>query len=76
MTSHRAYRSSMRHAAAWAELRRCAGTQFERRVVDALLTVLDREGERAERTLALPGDSPSSVPVRSRVAPALKSRVA
>jgi diguanylate cyclase (GGDEF)-like protein/putative nucleotidyltransferase with HDIG domain len=52
MTSHRAYRSSMSHADARAELRRCAGTQFDRRVVEALLTLLDRESERAEQTLA------------------------
>jgi diguanylate cyclase (GGDEF)-like protein/putative nucleotidyltransferase with HDIG domain len=52
MTSHRAYRSSMSHADARAELRRCAGGQFDRRVVEALLTLLDRESERAERTLA------------------------
>jgi diguanylate cyclase (GGDEF)-like protein/putative nucleotidyltransferase with HDIG domain len=47
MTSDRAYRSSIGHAAARAELRRCAGTQFDARVVDALLQALDRNADRA-----------------------------
>jgi diguanylate cyclase (GGDEF)-like protein len=53
MTSDRSYRPSIGHSAARAELRRCAGTQFEPRVVDALLTVLDREAGRASAALAL-----------------------
>ena len=52
MTSDRAYRSSIGHASARAELKRCAGTQFDPRVVDALLAVLDRDAERATRALA------------------------
>jgi HD-GYP domain-containing protein (c-di-GMP phosphodiesterase class II) len=52
MTSDRAYRQSIGHAAACAELRRCAGTQFDQRVVDAFVAALTREGERAEATLA------------------------
>ena len=47
MTSDRAYRSSLDHAAARRELERCAGTQFDARVVDALIALLDRETERA-----------------------------
>ncbi|MEA2371177.1 MAG: hypothetical protein QOH12_1571 [Solirubrobacteraceae bacterium] len=47
MTSNRAYRESIGQPAARAELRRCAGTQFDPDVVDALLTVLEREAERA-----------------------------
>lgn len=47
MTSDRSYRSSIGQAQARAELRRYAGTQFDPRVVGALLTVLDRESERA-----------------------------
>ena len=46
MTSDRSYRSSIGHEAAEAELERCAGTQFDKRVVSALLRVLAREGER------------------------------
>jgi diguanylate cyclase (GGDEF)-like protein/putative nucleotidyltransferase with HDIG domain len=52
MTSDRAYRASIGPAAAREELRRCAGSQFDARVVQALLTVLDREGERLQSALA------------------------
>jgi diguanylate cyclase (GGDEF)-like protein/putative nucleotidyltransferase with HDIG domain len=52
MTSDRAYRASIGPEAARAELQRCAGEQFDRRVVDALLHVLDREGERLDAALA------------------------
>jgi diguanylate cyclase (GGDEF)-like protein len=53
MTSDRSYRPSIGHAAARAELKRCAGTQFDTDVVDALLAVLEREAERARGELAL-----------------------
>jgi diguanylate cyclase (GGDEF)-like protein len=53
MTSDRPYRPSIGHAAARAELKRCAGTQFDTGVVDALLAVLEREAERARDELAL-----------------------
>jgi diguanylate cyclase (GGDEF)-like protein/putative nucleotidyltransferase with HDIG domain len=52
MTSDRSYRSSMTHAAACAELERCAGTQFDPRVVEALLGLLEAETARAETALA------------------------
>jgi diguanylate cyclase (GGDEF)-like protein/putative nucleotidyltransferase with HDIG domain len=52
MTSDRSYRASIGHAAARAELRRCAGTQFDPRVVVALLAVLEREAEQAKAVLA------------------------
>jgi two-component system cell cycle response regulator len=41
MTSDRVYRSAMPHEDARAELLRCAGTQFDQRVVEAFLRVLD-----------------------------------
>ena len=41
MTTDRPYRRALSHEAAVAELRSCAGTQFDPRVVDALLAVLD-----------------------------------
>ncbi|MDQ6804553.1 MAG: diguanylate cyclase [Actinomycetota bacterium] len=47
MTSDRAYRSSIGHPAARAELRRCAGSQFDAGVADALLAVLDHDSDRA-----------------------------
>jgi diguanylate cyclase (GGDEF)-like protein len=52
MTCDRAYRASIGHAAARAELLRCAGSQFDERIVAALLAVLERESQRAEVTLA------------------------
>ncbi len=41
MTSDRPYRAALSHADAVEELRRHAGTQFDPRVVDALLATLD-----------------------------------
>jgi diguanylate cyclase (GGDEF)-like protein/putative nucleotidyltransferase with HDIG domain len=51
MTSDRSYRSSLDHEAARAELERCAGAQFDARVVRALIALLEREPERAELAL-------------------------
>ena len=44
MTSDRVYRPAMSHAAAREELQRCAGTQFDATVVEALLRAVNREG--------------------------------
>jgi len=52
MTSDRAYRSSLDHAAARAELERCAGAQFDARVVQALVSLLERETDRAVAALS------------------------
>jgi diguanylate cyclase (GGDEF)-like protein len=54
MTSDRAYRDSIGHAAARAELRRCAGSQFDVAVVEAFLGCLERESERARELLSAP----------------------
>jgi diguanylate cyclase (GGDEF)-like protein/putative nucleotidyltransferase with HDIG domain len=51
MTSDRSYRDSIGHAGARAELLRCAGSQFDRPVVDAFLATLQRESKRAEAEL-------------------------
>ncbi len=51
MTSDRSYRDSIGHTAAQAELARCAGSQFDERVVSALIAALSREPERAEAPL-------------------------
>jgi diguanylate cyclase (GGDEF)-like protein/putative nucleotidyltransferase with HDIG domain len=48
MTSDRDYRDSIGYAPAQEELRRCAGTQFDPRVVEALLTALRAENEHVE----------------------------
>ena len=52
MTSDRIYRSALPAEQARAELVRCAGTQFDKRVVDAFLTVLDREAAVREAPVA------------------------
>jgi HD-GYP domain-containing protein (c-di-GMP phosphodiesterase class II) len=52
MTSDRSYRDSIGHSRARAELHRCAGSQFDRRVVEAFLATLQRESQRAEAELA------------------------
>jgi diguanylate cyclase (GGDEF)-like protein/putative nucleotidyltransferase with HDIG domain len=52
MTSDRAYSASIGHAAARAELERCAGAQFDPRVVKAFLDVLEHDAEHAEAALA------------------------
>ena len=47
MVSDRPYRAAMSHADALAELRRCAGTQFDPAVVRAFVDIVDRTGLRA-----------------------------
>jgi diguanylate cyclase (GGDEF)-like protein/putative nucleotidyltransferase with HDIG domain len=52
MTSDRAYRAALGHAAARAELERCVDSQFDGSVVKALVAVLDDEAARANALLA------------------------
>ncbi|HEY5261835.1 MAG TPA: diguanylate cyclase [Solirubrobacteraceae bacterium] len=52
MTSNRPYRDSIGYDAAIAELRHCAGTQFDAFVVEAFIAALKREATRTESTLA------------------------
>ena len=54
MTTDRSYRAKLSHADAIAELRRCAGTQFDPVVVAALLAVVGSGPEPADR-----GDAPA-----------------
>jgi HD-GYP domain-containing protein (c-di-GMP phosphodiesterase class II) len=54
MTSDRSYRQSIGQAAARAELEHGAGAQFDARVVQAFLAVLDREAARADELLGAP----------------------
>ena len=44
MTTDRPYRKALPIESAMAELRRCAGTQFDPAVVDIFITILDKEG--------------------------------
>jgi diguanylate cyclase (GGDEF)-like protein len=54
--SDRPYRAAMPAAEARAELERCAGSQFDPRVVEALLASLDATEAQPEPALALPGE--------------------
>ena len=45
MTTDRPYRAALTAAEAKAELRACSGTQFDPRVVEAVITVLGGEDE-------------------------------
>jgi HD-GYP domain-containing protein (c-di-GMP phosphodiesterase class II) len=51
MTADRAYRSALGHDAAQQELRACAGTQFDPRVVEAFLGVLAPSRARPRRAV-------------------------
>lgn len=46
MTSTRAYRRALRQEVAFAELRDKSGTQFDGECVEALITIIERSGER------------------------------
>ena len=52
MTSERPYREAMSEADALAELRRCAGTQFDPMVVEAFCRVLAREHPAPDEMVA------------------------
>ena len=49
MTTTRPYRSARSHSEAVADLERCAGTQFDPRVVDAVLSVVAQDHEETEQ---------------------------
>jgi HD-GYP domain-containing protein (c-di-GMP phosphodiesterase class II) len=48
MTTNRSYRKAMSNHEALEELRRCAGAQFDPRVIEALVEVADRGAQRPE----------------------------
>jgi HD-GYP domain-containing protein (c-di-GMP phosphodiesterase class II) len=52
MTGHRVYRARRTHEEACAELERCAGTQFDRQVVEAFLRAAARRNPRLMRVAA------------------------
>jgi HD-GYP domain-containing protein (c-di-GMP phosphodiesterase class II) len=59
MTSNRAYRGARPVSAAIAELRKCAGEQFDPAFVDAFVAAIDRDGWAEPRPV--PGDSTEKV---------------
>lgn len=68
MTSTRSYRPGRPVPAAVEELERCAGSQFDPRMVRALARALDRHGWSAAAT-AVTSDEEASRPPRQRLAP-------
>jgi diguanylate cyclase (GGDEF)-like protein len=58
MTADRAYRPAMTPEAAQAELRRCAGGQFDPPVVEAFLGVLRRDGRGVGTLVLAAGERP------------------
>lgn len=64
MTDDRVYRKTHTHAEAVAELKRCSGTQFDPKVVEAFLRVLDRNPARKSQPIIIslgiqPTDNPN-----------------
>ena len=66
MTGERPYRPPLTSSAAIAELERCRGTQFDPRVVDALIAVLATERLRDDSQVVGNGAPPAAASVRSR----------
>lgn len=56
MTTNRPYRQALGRDSAFAELRRCAGTQFDPEVVESLIAVV----ERSARARSIPGAVPDA----------------
>jgi putative nucleotidyltransferase with HDIG domain len=68
MTARRAYHRSRRAQEAIAELRRCAGEQFDSQVVEAFAELWQREELELETSLAQ-GSAPEEVPAMSPAQP-------
>jgi HD-GYP domain-containing protein (c-di-GMP phosphodiesterase class II) len=60
MTSNRPYRTRIEQPAALAELRRCAGSQFDPEVVEAFARVLRREMAAAAQAAEMPRLTPAA----------------
>jgi diguanylate cyclase (GGDEF)-like protein len=60
MTSGRPYRAALPRPEALAELRRCAGTQFDPHVVETFAAVLEGRGAGTEERLARPARQPAT----------------
>ncbi|MEU8531438.1 HD-GYP domain-containing protein, partial [Streptomyces sp. NPDC048629] len=71
MTSTRSYSRARPVGTALAELRRCAGAQFDPRMVDALAGALDRHGWETAVTADEPPHAEAAVPAQ---APAMADR--
>lgn len=76
MTSTRSYRKARSIAEAVAELRRCAGPQFDPRMVDALIAAVDRDGWQAPDVVEPPDDDAAEVAKQDHDDPSVPLRVA
>ncbi|MCE4942809.1 MULTISPECIES: HD-GYP domain-containing protein [Streptomyces] len=73
MTSTRSYRRARPVPAAVAELRRCAGTQFDPRMVRALAAALDKHGWRPEQVTAGEERAADPAPAGSGAVPPVRA---
>ena len=65
MTTDRPYRAALAAGGRIAELRACSGTQFDPRVVDALIAVLGAGGEtQVDARRRPPGRRPQAASLR------------
>jgi HD-GYP domain-containing protein (c-di-GMP phosphodiesterase class II) len=62
MRSDRPYRNGRTHREAMRELLRCSGEQFDPRVVEALLAVLDNDAELRALAHTEAADQPAARP--------------
>jgi HD-GYP domain-containing protein (c-di-GMP phosphodiesterase class II) len=72
MTTNRAYRQAMTHEEAMAELERCAGTQFDTRIVQVFVAELERRPDvRAPSAEDCGRDTDNNLPAKPPPAGAL-----
>jgi HD-GYP domain-containing protein (c-di-GMP phosphodiesterase class II) len=76
MTTTRSYRPALPIPVALAELRRCAGTQFDPVIVTAFLKALDRQGWEPPGPVVLPQDGTAQVTCQDHDDPSAPLRVA
>jgi putative nucleotidyltransferase with HDIG domain len=76
MTSTRSYRRARSTEEAIAELRRCAGPQFDPKMVDALIAAVDRDGWEAHEAVDPPEDDTAEVAQQDHDDPSVPLRVA
>nr|WP_078762824.1 HD-GYP domain-containing protein [Marinactinospora thermotolerans] len=76
MTSTRSYRKARSTEEAFAELRRCAGPQFDPVMVDALISAVSRDGWEAPDIVELPDGDMAEVSQQDHDDPSVPLRVA
>ncbi|WP_184583127.1 HD-GYP domain-containing protein [Lipingzhangella halophila] len=76
MTSTRSYRQARSVAEAIAELRRCAGTQFDPVMVDALISAIERHGWDTPGVVEPPDDDVAEVAQQDHDDPSVPLRLA